>query len=378
MSSPSPQNWGAPKFKELFKKFTSKGHQQEELLSVTQNHGVIPRRMLEGRVMAPQGGTNSYKLIESGDFAVSLRSFQGGIEFSKFKGLISPAYTVLRPTTEICPDFYRHYFKSSAFIEKELYRVTIGIRDGKQISIPDLMHLSVPTPPLHEQKKIAAILSSVDEAINATQAVIDQTRKVKEGLLQDLLTRGIGHTRFKQTEIGEIPEEWVDGKVDDFIVLQRGFDITKKQRGQGSVPVVSSSGVAYYHNEYKVSHPGVVTGRKGKLGLVHYMTQDFWPHDTTLWVKDFKGNDPRFIYWYLIGFGLEKFDAATAVPTLNRNVVHREPAAFPPIEEQKAITVILDEVDNSIQAEEAKLAQLQQTKRGLMQDLLSGDVRVHI
>ena len=88
-----------------------------ELLSVTQDRGVIPRTMLEGRVMSPEGSTDSYKLIKEGDFAISLRSFQGGIEYSRYQGLISPAYTVLRPKLKIHYDFYRHFFKSYLYRE---------------------------------------------------------------------------------------------------------------------------------------------------------------------------------------------------------------------------------------------------------------------
>jgi type I restriction enzyme S subunit len=88
--------------------------------------------------------------------------------------------------------------------------------------------------------------------------------------------------------------EWADLALGDVLTLQRGFDITKNEQRPGSVPVVSSSGIGSLHNDYKAPGPGVVIGRKGSLGTVFFIDQPFWPHDTTLWVKDFKGNDPFF------------------------------------------------------------------------------------
>jgi len=109
----------------------------------------------------------------------------------------------------------------------------------------------------------------------------------------------------------------------DVLTFQRGFDITKQQQTTGDVPIVSSSGVSSHHGVAKVAAPGVVIGRKGTLGTAHYLAKDFWPHDTTLWVKDFKGNHPRFIYYFLQTLHLENFDTGSSNPTLNRNHIHK-------------------------------------------------------
>ena len=89
------------------------------------------------------------------------------------------------------------------------------------------------------------------------------------------------------------------------LTLQRGFDITKKEQLAGNVPVVSSGGISSFHNVAKVTAPGVVLGRKGSLGTVYFLKEDYWPHDTTLWVKDFKGNNPRFVYYFFQGMASE-------------------------------------------------------------------------
>lgn len=180
--------WPHIKPKKIFDTITEKNFPDEELLSVTQDRGVIPRSMLEGRVMSPDGTTASYKLIKHGDFAISLRSFQGGIEYSNYQGIISPAYTVLRPKIELNSDFYRLFFKSYIFIEKYLNLAVIGIRDGKQISIPDFLSIKIPVPPLEEQKEIAETLSVCQQEIELLKQLADKYKNQKRGLMQKMLT----------------------------------------------------------------------------------------------------------------------------------------------------------------------------------------------
>lgn len=181
-------SWKHHRADKIFKSISEKQNNHEELLSVTQDRGVIPRTMLEGRVMSPESGTDTYKLIKVGDFAISLRSFQGGIEYSRYQGLISPAYTVLRAKLKIDDDFYRHFFKSYLFIEKYLCIAVIGIRDGKQISIPDFMTVKIPLPPIDQQKHIAAILTTARQEIDLLKKQAEAYRRQKRGLMQRLLT----------------------------------------------------------------------------------------------------------------------------------------------------------------------------------------------
>jgi type I restriction enzyme S subunit len=168
---------------------------------------------------------------------------------------------------------------------------------------------------------------------------------------------------------------WQTGRVDSFLVLQRGFDLTKKNSGEGTFPVYSSSGISYYHDEYKVRSPGIVTGRKGSVGPVFLVNEDFWPHDTSLWVKDFKGNAVEFLYYFLIQFDLTRFDEASSVPTLNRNNVHREQSAIPTLPEQRKIADFLTAVDGRIGQLSQKKALLEDYKKGVMQQLFTQALR---
>jgi len=192
--------------KELFDSVSSKGHPDEELLSVTQDRGVIPRTMLKGRVMSPAGSRAGYKLVEKGNFVISLRSFQGGLEYSAYRGIVSPAYTILSPKKEIHADFYRHFFKSYIFVEKYLSVAVIGIRDGKQISSTDFDTVKIPYPDMDEQIEIASNLDSARQEIDLLKNVLEKYRIQKRGLMQKLLTGEWQVSRTLET-IEELREE---------------------------------------------------------------------------------------------------------------------------------------------------------------------------
>lgn len=178
---------------EIFKSVSFKGFANEELLSATQDRGMIPRTMLEGRVTMPTTGTEGFKLVDIGDFVISLRSFQGGLEYSYYKGLVSPAYTILKPKKPIDQEFYKQYFKSYDFIG-HLAIAVIGIRDGKQISYDDFCTVKIPYPSLEGQTAIAQLLQAADKEISLLKSKAEKLREQKKGLMQVLL---YGEKRLK-------------------------------------------------------------------------------------------------------------------------------------------------------------------------------------
>lgn len=179
--------WKKVKAGLIFKSVSIRSNKQEILLSATQEHGVIPRDMLESRVTMPTGDLSSFKLVDVGDFVISLRSFEGGIEYSQYRGVVSPAYTVLKKALDLDSAFYKAYFKSNDFIQR-LSVAVIGIRDGKQISYSDFAYIKIPFPALQEQTAIANILSSCDEEIRLAQGKLATIKEQKKGLMQVLLT----------------------------------------------------------------------------------------------------------------------------------------------------------------------------------------------
>lgn len=137
--------------------------------------------------------------------------------------------------------------------------------------------------------------------------------------------------------------------LNEFITLQRGFDLASNKRISGSVPVVASTGIAGYHNEIKVKAPGVVIGRSGSIGGGQYIEKDFFPLNTTLYVKDFKGHYPRFIYYLLKSIDFTSFNVGTGVPTLNRNHLSSILISDLGIDKEKEIANILGSLDQKIQ-----------------------------
>lgn len=158
-------------------------------------------------------------------------------------------------------------------------------------------------------------------------------------------------------------KHWKPAVLQDLVLLQRGFDITKAQQKAGEIPVFSSSGLSSWHNEAKVEGPGIIIGRKGTLGSVHYSENDYWPHDTTLWSKSLNGNNPRFVYYALKCLGLERFNVGGANPTLNRNHIHGLPIFLPGRNVQDTIVSILSAYDDLIETNRRRIAMLEETAR---------------
>ncbi len=184
--------------KELFDPVSEKKQPNLPLLAVMQDIGVVRRDELDRRVVMPDGDTDGYKVVRDGDFVISLRSFEGGLEYSRVTGLVSPAYTVLRPNGgDYVGEYYRHYFKSRSFIGR-LDRLIFGIRDGKQIAFRDFGDMKIPNPPKDEQASAANILGFAERQMELAAQEALALKRQKRGLMQKLLT---GEWRVKAEEI---------------------------------------------------------------------------------------------------------------------------------------------------------------------------------
>jgi type I restriction enzyme S subunit len=150
--------------------------------------------------------------------------------------------------------------------------------------------------------------------------------------------------------------------------FQRGFDITVAEQSEGEYPVISSSGISSYHSEARVKGPGVVIGRKGTLGGVYFIESDFWPHDTTLWVKDFKGNDPKFVYYQLRIIDFLRFNVGNANPTLNRNHIRDIPILLPDVDVQEHVAQELWRYDDLIANNQRRITLLEEAARQLYRE----------
>ena len=180
--------WIFQKAKEIFQSISDKNHNGDLIvLSSTQNKGIVPRDEVDIDIKYDISSLKNYKKIKQGNFVISLRSFQGGIEYSMYTGLISPAYTVLSSKKKISDEYYKQFFKSTDYINR-LNVAVYGIRDGKQISYEDFGCLEIPYPSLEEQTAIADVLSTADREIDLLRQSIESEKQKKKALMQLLLT----------------------------------------------------------------------------------------------------------------------------------------------------------------------------------------------
>jgi type I restriction enzyme S subunit len=182
---------------------------------------------------------------------------------------------------------------------------------------------------------------------------------------------------YKQTEVGSIPEDWDVKAISQVAPLQRGFDLPTRNITLGPYPVVYSNGIENFHSTAMVKGPGVVTGRSGTIGKVQYVASDYWPHNTSLWVTRFNGNDPKFIYYLYESLKFERFVSGSGVPTLNRNDAHSYRIALPrSSDEQRAIATALSNVDSLLAGLDRLIAKKRDLKQAAMQQLLTGQTRL--
>ena len=230
-----PGHWEVRKMKYVFQERSQKGFPKLPLLAATQQYGVIKKDDYENRTVVATKGLETLKLVCKNDFVISLRSFEGGIEMSHEKGIISPAYTILTPKN-IEPSYFRHLGKSPVFINLLKIMVT-GIREGQNIDYNKLKTDFIPLPPKSEQTAIAnyldSVTSKIDEAISQQQKMIDLLNERKQIIIQNAVTKGLDpNVKMKDSGvewIGEIPEDWKIDRFKNLFKTRTGVTFTKKQ-----------------------------------------------------------------------------------------------------------------------------------------------------
>ena len=261
-----PKGWELRRAKTLFTQRNSKGNEIEVLLSPTQKYGVVPQSQLEGVVQVKEDtDLQMFKTVHKGDFVISLRSFQGGFEYSLYEGVCSPAYQVFYPTSPICDTYYRYLFKSQSFISK-MNNLTVGIREGKNIQYVDFANSQIPVPPLAEQERIAAFLDAecaeIDAVLEKTRASIEEYKKLKQAVITQAVTKGIrGDRPMKDSGI-----EWI-GEIPAGVPISRvglHFDIVLGKM-LCSAPVDDNYTLESYYCAADVHFEGLSNGEKKKM-----------------------------------------------------------------------------------------------------------------
>jgi type I restriction enzyme S subunit len=276
--------------------------------------------------------------------------------------------TIARPIPgKFFSDFFGYML---IFIEEAIKEAGEGCGGQTELAravLAERFSVSYPTSHI-EQQRIVAILDQAFDSIATAKANAEKN-------LQNAHTFFESHLQSVFTERGV---GWMETTVGDQLTLQRGFDITKSEQRDGTVPVVSSGGIKSFHDTPMVNAPGVVIGRKGTLGTCFFLDQDFWPHDTTLWVRDFKANEPRFVYYLLLALDVKHLDSGTANPALNRNQVHPIKISWPPVSKQQELIAQFDSLSEETQRLESiyqqKLTALDDLKKSLLHQAFSGNL----
>ena len=287
---------------------------------------------------------------------------------------------LIRPDRAKVEPSFLNFFLNGPHVQGLIHAKTNGATVA-HLNMKDVRTMDLPTlPPLPIQRRIAGILSAYDELIVNSQRRI----KILESMARALYREWFVHFRFPGHEhhprvpspLGEIPKGWEVGRLDDVSVLQRGFDLPKASRTEGTVPIIAATGVTGFHNEAKVKAPGVVTGRSGTIGEVLYVQEDFWPLNTSLWVKEFPKSEPIYAYYLISSLDLKQFNSGAAVPTLNRNDIHGIQVVVPPGDLQKRFQEIAGAMLAQSRTLDLKNQNLRRTRDLLLPRLLSGQVEL--
>jgi len=255
-----------------------------------------------------------------------LRPYLAKIATPGFDGVCSTDILPINPGPRIDRKFLAYFLLQPSMVDFAASRSTGA--NLPRLSPKALAEFEIPLPPLEEQKRIAAILGQADSLRRLRQRAIDRLNTLGQAIFYEMF--GI----TTQEPRSDVAQPRVACALGDQITLQRGKDITERQAIAGPVPVISSGGISFYHDKPLVEGPGVILGRKGSVGKVHYVEKDYWPHDTTLYVKEFNGNIPFFVYYFFLQFPISDYEASAANPSLNRNNLHPVKVWWPAIDEQ--------------------------------------------
>ncbi|WP_242480964.1 restriction endonuclease subunit S [Bacillus cereus group sp. N11] len=359
----------------IFESISNKNHNSDlPVLAITQEHGAIPRDRINYNVSVTNKSLKSYKVVEIGDFVISLRSFQGGIEYSLYHGICSPAYIILRKKIPIVEQYYKHYFKTNKFIQ-DLNKDLEGIRDGKMVSYSQFSSILLPKPENKEQQKIADFLSSLDDLITAEDKKLEALKVNKKGLMQKLLP-----AEGKTMPEWRFPEfrgcrEWDIYLIKDFAKVTTGKKDTQNKVDNGKYPFFVRSQAVEKIDSYTFDCEAILTSGDG-VGVgknFHYINGKFDFHQRVYCIYDFsKSAFGKFVFQYFsehFNNRVMKLSAKNSVDSVRKSMITEMPITMPNIAEQHKISDCLSSIDDLITAQAEKVKTLKLHKKGLMQGL---------
>lgn len=393
------------KMKYAFKERSEKNHPNEEPLCATQSRGVIPQSLYEGRVVVVNKGFEGLKLVKVGDFVISLRSFQGGIEYAYYQGIISAAYTVLQPKESDMAPYFKYMFKSHDYIQL-LQTCVTGIREGQNINYPLLAKKAVPIPPMEEQHAIVSYLdtkcSKLDTFISNKEKEITLLQEMKQRVITDAVTRGLNpNVKFKPTNIPwlpEIPEHWEEKRLSTQFTgdVQVNKDFTVKHAfkfNYGELVPKNEVGAPEEYRDVYVRYSLIKEGDVLINGL--NLNYDFVsqrvacaPADgiiTSAYVVCRPRKNVNYNYYTLLFKAMDSMKLFHGMGsgirlTLSFKELKKQLLPVPPIEEQHAIVSYITErtakIDSLIEKLNKEIECVKEYKQRLVSDVVTGQIKV--
>ncbi len=380
--------WKRVKTEEIFENISIKNNPLLPVLAVTQDKGVILRESCGINIKYENKSLKSYKIVKPGNFIISLRSFQGGLEYSELEGIVSPAYTILNNKQNISYDFFKYYFKTYNFI-KSLNIAVEGIRDGKQISYNSFKDIKIAFPSLPEQEKIASFLTLIDKKIEKQKELVELLKKYKRGLLSSIFSQNL---RFKDNDGNDYPD-WIEktlGEITDNIsyglnAASKKFDsknkyirITDIDETTGkynNLDIVSPDCVL--SDEYKLKINDLLFARTGASTGKTYLYNE---NDGKMYFAGFlikfsikEEYYSNFIFYITQTSKYKKWvsimSTRSGQPGINAKEYSKYKFSCPVYNEQVKISNIISKIDNIIEKANILLDFYNDYKKGLLQKM---------
>lgn len=402
-----PNKWEIKKGKYVFvERFSNGNNICLQLLSPTQKYGVIPQKLYEKystqRTVKIDNNKDlsSFKTIKKGDYCISLRSFQGGFEYSSYEGVVSPAYKVFYPKIEINRYYFKYLFKDKGFISK-IASYSDSLRDGKSISFNEFGNTLLPIPPLKEQRLIANYLDNkcneIDKLKEDITKQINILKEYKQSVITEAVTKGLNpNVPMKDSGIdwiGEIPQNWEVSKFKFNINIRTQFDFYNSEYNKyvGLENIISKSG-KYIDTKTKYENGFYDSFKEGDI-----LFSKLRPYLTKVWMASFNGvcsgefliikdfiGEKKYLYYFLFISKfinkLNSFMYGTKMPRVSTDIINNLYITIPPLSEQQQIVDYLDikcaEIDKIISSKEEQLNTLEEYKKSLIYEYVTGKKEV--
>lgn len=401
-----PKHWDTIKIKYQFDEISDKNHADEIPLVASQHMGVVPKSIYGLRTVEATKGLDLFKRVMVGDFVISLRSFQGGLEFAYYQGIISPAYTILRCKNNEFNQYYRYLFKSAVFIKLLTLCVT-GIREGQNIDYATLKQFSIPVPPSSEQDQIVRYLdwqtSRINKLIKGYKRQIELLEEKKRTVTFYSVVYGLNHNiEMKESIIpwiDHIPAHWSvknlaqlftqvkckNTNLQEKNLLSLSYGKIKRRNidaTEGLLPesfegynIIEKDDIVLRLTDLQNDHKSLRTGISTERGIVTsaYVT-----------IRNFSENNPQYLHYYLHAFDLNKgfynVGASGVRQSLNWDNIRTLPILLPPLNEQNQIVdhinTIASIIDEAKKTYEKKIELFLEYRTRLISDVVTGQIDV--